>query len=322
VDIGEIPTSAFLIINYGIAFITFPKPGIKICINTRIPVISSLPIFKQIKNYMKGLFTILIFLGFVVQTNAAVDTVNMYSSSMFMYKKCVVITPGNYTTTSAHYPVVYLLHGYGGNYANWVKYVSGLQQLADENQLMIVCPDGNKGSWYYDSPVDLTSMYETHISNEVPRYIDSVYRTIKTRKARAITGLSMGGHGAMFIAFRHAQKFGACGSMSGALMSHTITRGYNINKILGDTIANQSYYQNWSVINLIEKYPTDSLAIIIDCGINDPIYEMTKQVHNKMVQLKIPHDYTIRPGKHDWAYWKNAIQYQLLFFKEYFKNNN
>ncbi len=61
--------------------------------------------------------------------------------------------------------------------------------------MILVCPDGGYNSWYFDSPIDLTSKYETHISNEVVNYIDTNYKTIPDRNHRVITGLSMGGMG-------------------------------------------------------------------------------------------------------------------------------
>jgi S-formylglutathione hydrolase FrmB len=249
---------------------------------------------------------------------AAIDTISIYSNSMFKNVKCVVVTPSDYKRTVSRYPVVYLLHGYSGSYNNWVRQVSDIQNLADENKLMIVCPDGAFSSWYFDSPVDPTMNYETNVAVEIPAYIDSVYRTIRDRKSRAITGLSMGGHGGIFLGFRHANLFGACGSMSGALDVSVITRGYDMEKRLGDTLANKKYYTDFSVINLIEKYPKDSIAIIIDCGAEDRIFHMSKRTHDKMTSLKIPHDYIERPGKHDWDYWRKAVRYQLLFFREFF----
>jgi len=237
---------------------------------------------------------------------------------MFKNVKCVVVTPQNYSQGTHRFPVVYLLHGFSGNYSDWaIK--TDLQKLANENDLLIVCPDAAYSSWYFDSPVDLTMHYETNISEEIPAFIDSRYRTIKDRKGRAITGLSMGGHGGLFVGFRHARDFGACGSMSGALDISRITHGYDVEKRLGDTLANHQTYVDWSVINVIENYPKDSLAIIIDCGTEDDLIEVNRRTHEKMLRFNIPHDYTERPGKHDWNYWTEAIKYQLLFFKEYFR---
>lgn len=250
---------------------------------------------------------------------ASADTLSIYSNSMFKNVKCVVITPYNYKKSGERFPVVYLLHGYSGNYSDWVKKDAELQKLADDDQLMIVCPDGAFSSWYFDSPVDLTMHYETNVAVEIPAYIDSLYRTVKNRKGRAITGLSMGGHGGLFLGFRHAETFGACGSMSGALDISKITSGYDIEKRLGDTLTNRQNYLDWSVINVIEKYPKDSISITFDCGTDDFLIQQNRSTHLKMLQLKIPHDYTERPGKHDWDYWRNSLKYQLLFFKEYFK---
>jgi S-formylglutathione hydrolase FrmB len=74
---------------------------------------------------------------------------------------------------------------------NWIRKVPQLQEMADEHQLIIVCPDGSVNSWYFDSPVDSSYRYETHVGTEVPEYIDANYNTIANRNFRAITGLSM-----------------------------------------------------------------------------------------------------------------------------------
>jgi S-formylglutathione hydrolase FrmB len=255
-----------------------------------------------------------------ILSNASVDTIFIHSKSMNRGIKTIVIKPSSYKKRNL-YPVVYLLHGAGGNSTNWITKVPELQSMADEQNLLLVCPDGSPNSWYFDSPVDSSFRFETHVGIEVPAYIDANYSTIPDREHRAITGLSMGGHGAMFIAFKHAETFGACGSMSGALDIRPIKKSYDIKKLLGDTISNLKYYNDWSVVNLVENNPKDSLAIIMDCGLQDFLYSMSKATHEKLVQLKVPHDYIERPGKHDWAYWRNAVRYQLVFFKEFFKRN-
>lgn len=235
--------------------------------------------------------------------------------------KTVVVKPDNYGNETKKYPTVYLLHGYSGSYSNWIIKVPSIQQWANEFQLIIVCPNGSKSSWYLDSPVDSSFKYETFVGIEVPQYIDEHYKTIADRKARAITGLSMGGYGGLFLGFRHAETFAACGSMSGALNVDELKTRFDIAKRIGDSILNKKYYENLSIVKVIEKYPKDSLQIIFDCGVDDFTLNMNRVVHQKMLQLKISHDYTERQGNHDWAYWGNAIKYQLFFFSEYFKKN-
>ena len=249
---------------------------------------------------------------------ASVDTISIYSNAMHKDFKCVVIKPNAYKKRKNIFPVVYLLHGYGGWYSNWLIRVPDLKDYADQYNLMIVCPDGGQSSWYFDSPVDSTMKYETYIGKEVPEFIDANYRTIKDRTARAITGLSMGGHGALFLAFRHSKTFGACGSMSGGVDLNYSRNKFDIMKRIGDTISHADNWKSYSVINMVEHYPKDSVAIIIDCGVNDIFYSSNHLLHEKMLQLKIPHDYIERPGKHEWPYWRNSIRYHLLFFRDYF----
>jgi len=260
----------------------------------------------------------LIFLSNVLA--GTVDTVTIRSTTMGKNIKCVVIKPDNYQKKDSHFPTVYLLHGYSGSFDNWIKRVPELKKHADTYQTLIVCPDGAYAGWYLDSPVDSAMRYETYIAKEVPAYIEANYRTIKDRKARAITGLSMGGHGGLYLGFRHANFFGACGSMSGALAIEYITNRYQVEKLLGDT-TNKALWRQYSIMGQMEQYPKDSVSIIIDCGTEDFVLEMSRMAHQKMLQLKIPHDYTERPGKHDWNYWATAIEYQLLYFRNYFNKN-
>jgi S-formylglutathione hydrolase FrmB len=233
--------------------------------------------------------------------------------------KAVLIRPDSYKKTKASYPVVYLLHGYDGRYSDWIKKVPELKSYVDQFQIIIVCPDGHKSSWYFDSPIDSTMRYETYVGIEVPAYIDKTYRTLKDRKTRAITGLSMGGHGGIFLGLKHKETFGGIGSMSGGFDLYASRNRYDISKRIGDTV---NYRQNWidySVLGMIEKYKVEDTRIMIDCGVDDFFYPANKLLHEKMVKLKIPHEYIERPGNHSWTYWTNAVKYQLFYFTECFK---
>ncbi len=89
-----------------------------------------------------------------------------------------------------------------------------LTTYADRYNVLIVCPDG-QNSWYLDSPVKPTVRYETFMTAELLPFVDKRYRTQPDRQHRAITGLSMGGHGALFLAMRHRDLYGQAGSLSG-----------------------------------------------------------------------------------------------------------
>jgi S-formylglutathione hydrolase FrmB len=272
---------------------------------------------KQIKKSFFFIFLTSFF--FITLCKAAsVDTILIYSNAMHKEFKCVVIKPDSYKKKKNQFPVVYLLHGFAGDFSNWIKKVPKIKEYADQLQLLIVCPDGGYSSWYFDSPVDSSMRYETYIGIEVPAYIDSHYRTIKDRAARAITGLSMGGHGAFLLAFHHPGFFGACGSMSGEMDLYASRNKFEIIKRLGDTIQFADNWKKYSALGIVDNIPKENLAIIFDCGLSDGFYPGNKQLHEKLLTLKIPHDYIERPGQHDWNYWGNAVEYQLLFFRKYF----
>ncbi len=247
-----------------------------------------------------------------------VDTVSIYSSSMHKYINAVIIKPESYRKKKNSFPVVYLLHGYSGNYSNWITKVPELNKYADTYQTLIVCPDGGFSSWYFDSPIDTAYRYETHVAIEVVNFIDKNYRTIADKNHRAITGLSMGGHGSFFLALRHRKVFGAAGSMSGGVdLKESINR-FDISKRIGDTILHAKEWHDLTVINLIENYTGTGIKIIFDCGDKDIFIEGNRRLHQKMQQLKMPHTYTEGPGQHNWDYWKNSIGMQLYFFDKFF----
>lgn len=284
-------------------------------------MLKNYPVYSIFKPMKKSVLTLCILL-LAIASQAKVDTLTIYSKAMQKNINCVVITPDN-GKANERWPVVYLLHGYSGNYANWIKRVPALQQHANEYQLMIVCPDGGFSSWYFDSPVDKNIRYETHIIKEVIPVIDSNYKTKKEKQYRAITGLSMGGHGGLFLGLRNNNLFGACGSMSGGVDLKSTGYKFDIEKRIGDSTnnTNNKYWKDYSVIDMIDKYKDSGSAMIIDCGTEDFFYKINSNLHKKMLELKIPHEYIERPGKHDWDYWRNAVQYQLLFFSNYFKAN-
>ncbi len=257
----------------------------------------------------------------ITAESATVDTVVIYSQSMHKNVKCVVITPESYSHDTLHYPVVYLLHGWSGNYSSWVTYCPDLLNIIDRNKVITVCPDGDYDSWYFDAPLDPSMKYETNVALEVPAYIDDHYRTIRDRKARAITGLSMGGHGALYLAIKHKDFFGAAGSMSGGVDFRPFPENWGIKKYLGDYASHKDNWDRNVVINLVDSLKNGELKIIFGCGVNDFFINVNRALHQKLLDKKIDHDYVERPGEHNWAYWNNAVQYQFLFFHNFFEAN-
>jgi S-formylglutathione hydrolase FrmB len=257
-----------------------------------------------------------------VAYGAKVDTLQIFSQAMHKSIKCVVVTPDTYYKQKGQqYPVVYLLHGYSGNYADWVRKAAGMPALADAYQCLIVCPDGGFSSWYFDSPADSTIRYETYVGEEIPAYIDKHYRTLADRRFRAITGLSMGGHGALFLAIRHPQTFGAAGSMSGGVDIRPFPKSWEIIKMLGTIEEHPERWNEYTVLTQAAGLKDSVLSLIIDCGVKDFFIDVNRSLHQQLLQQGVAHDYIERPGEHNWPYWTNAVAYQLLFFHRYFEKS-
>jgi len=266
----------------------------------------------------KSIIICIVILFSTVCFASKVDTIKVESKAMHKTIKNVVIVPEDYQASKT-YPVVYLLHGATGDYSDWVLKAPGVKSLADLYRVIIVCPDGGFTSWYFDSPIDSTYKYETFVSSELVNYVDSHYSTIKDKSGRAITGLSMGGHGGLYLSFRHQDIFGAGGSMSGGVDFRPFPKNWDIAKRLGTIEQNPDNWNNNTIVNMVGLLQNSKLKIIIDCGVNDFFYTVNMDLHKRLLDAKYPHDYIERPGVHNWPYWANAVKYQFLFFNEFFE---
>lgn len=261
-------------------------------------------------------FIVIFLIPFFVFASTA-DTIMVYSKSMDKLIPNIVVLPESYAPTQ-QYPTLYLLHGADGDYTDWLSLVPQIKDYADLYNILIVCPDGASTSWYFDSPIDESFKYETYISQELTKFIDDNYNTISHKSARAITGLSMGGHGAFYLAFKHQDLWGAAGSMSGGVDIRPFPNNWDLPKRLGTYENYKDFWEQNTVINLVHKLRGGDLKLIFDCGVDDFFYDVNNALHKKLMEENIPHDYIQRPGGHSWDYWASALKYQLLFFKDFF----
>jgi S-formylglutathione hydrolase FrmB len=275
---------------------------------------------------MKKLFTaICIFILVLLRMQAiagSVDTILIQSNYLKKATKFVVIQPSHQSQQNnpqERYPVVYLLNGYDGNYAQWTKTAPQLAKTADDLKMIFVYPDGGKSSWYFDSPTDSSMQYESYIIKELVPYVDAHFPTKANPKSRAITGLSMGGHGGLYLAIRHSDVFGAAGSTSGGFDFRPFPKSWNLPNILGEYETNQARWYDYTVMRQVELLTNKQLAIIFDCGVDDTFINVNRALHEKLLQLKIDHDYIERSGGHNHDYWRSSIDFQMLFFHQFFQ---
>ncbi len=247
------------------------------------------------------------------------DTLLVFSGKMGREIKNTVILPARYFAQgdTTHYPVVYLLHGAGGCYKDWPR-VKSLPALASEYGMIIVCPDG-QDSWYFDSPIDPTMQFETYITTELRQAVDNSYRTRHDRHGRAITGLSMGGHGALWLAWRHPDLYGACGSMSGGVDFTPWPRSWHLPDRLGPYAGNEALWRAHTVASLVPTLVDNRQQIIIDDGDADFFYDVNIALHEALTARGIAHKFDILPGAHTWDYWARSVVLHLAFFDQCFK---
>ena len=121
-------------------------------------------------------FLAMIFLG-IEGYSATVDSIDIASTTMNKTYKAAVVLPESYQKNKSAYPVLYLLHGGGGHFRDWLTQTPDkmlVKNLADEFNLIIVMPEGETFSWYLNSPLNKESQFETYITQEVINKIDAM----------------------------------------------------------------------------------------------------------------------------------------------------
>lgn len=265
---------------------------------------------------MKRYIVFLLLLVALGARAATVDTLNVPATFIPGPMKVVVVKPDAAAAQAC--PVVYILHGHGGDYRAWInKTRPDLPALADRYGMIFVMPDG-RNSWYWDSPERPDMQMESFFTHELVPYIDANYPTMAEPSKRAITGLSMGGHGALWLAMRHPDIWGSAGSMSGGVDIRPFPKSWNMPDWLGARDANPQRWEDHTVINLVPTLKPGQLNITFDCGVDDFFAGVNRDLHARLLEAGIPHDYTERPGKHTHAYWANSLPYHLLFFSDCF----
>lgn len=223
-----------------------------------------------------------------------------------------VYKPENYTSKQK-YPLVYLLHGHGGDYKSWSQ-ITDLQKLADEYQFLIVCPDGLKKSWYINSPNQDSTQYESFFVKELIPLIARKYAENPSKIF--ITGNSMGGYGAMWLFIKHSNLFLSAGSTSGVLNLRYSANKKTLTYLLGDYSDENALFDDYSPINLLKNIDGTKKEVIFDCGTEDYLYVTSQQFKQKCDELKIKATYSAQPGAHTNEYWSKSILLHFKFFAE------
>lgn len=230
--------------------------------------------------------------------------------------KTLVFIPQKQAQPAAGYPLVYLLHGYSGSSADWNSHTS-IQDFADRYGFVIVCPDGYYNAWYVNSPFVAENQYVSFFKNDLIPIVHQKYKIDSS--AIFITGLSMGGHGAINFFIDNQQYFLSAGSMSGIMDITAFPGKWEISKLLGDYEVNRKNWEAYSCVKKLNLLKTSKKTFLIDCGTEDFAYPVNKNLKKAADSLGLEYSYICRPGKHDWDYWVKSLPIHLDFFKALIK---
>jgi S-formylglutathione hydrolase FrmB len=176
---------------------------------------------------------------------------------------------------------------------------------------------GGFNTWYFDSPVNPEVKWQQFLTKELIPFVDASYRTIAKREGRAITGLSMGGHGSFYTAFRHPELFIAAGSTSGGVDFRPWPDNWDIAAMLGKKSEHEKNWDEGVVINNLNALPKAKMALYFDCGVNDFFLEVNRTLDKKMTDMKIVHSYEEFPGGHTQDYWGRSLPKHVEFFSKH-----
>ena len=222
-----------------------------------------------------------------------------------------VFYPNNQITNDK-LPLVILLHGWSADYKQWSTEVD-LQEFANKYSFVIACPDGFYDSWYINNPYKNDLMFEDFFIQDFLPYISKKYNV--DDKNIFISGLSMGGHGAMTLMLKHPDIFKSAGSTSGVLDLTMFPDRWTIKEGIGNYQDSPEIWKNNSAYYLLESIEGTDKEIIFDCGTEDFVYITNFRFFEKTIDLKIKATFISQPGKHTHAYWQKAIPHHFDFFK-------
>jgi len=240
---------------------------------------------------------------------------------------CVLLPPSYDTEKTRRYPILYLLHGLGDN-EQMLIHSGGMnlvEDLWEQNQLgefLVVTPAG--GASFYINSHDGMRRYEDFFLQDFMPGIEKRYRALTQRKSRGIAGISMGGYGALHIAFRHPQLFGAVGAHSAALIekmpniSARDSRQIGRLRVLGDAFGSPfdpTFWNQNDPVTIVRTANLAGLKIYFDCGSEDEYgFDAGAEALDKLLMSRhIPHEFHLYPGGHNWIYFAEHLPALLEF---------
>lgn len=243
---------------------------------------------------------------------------------------CVMLPSDYESNLKTKYPILYFLHGLGENEQTLLQsggwgLVEDLRRDHKVGEFLMVAPEG-RGSFFINS-ADGHDRYGDFFLTEFLPFIETKYPVVRERQSRGITGLSMGGYGALRFAFAHPELFGSVSAQSPALMTESpreldgdLRDAGPLAKLLGNVFGNPINVAHWNQNNpfLLARKNQAQLrtqAIYINCGQQDEygFAASAEQMHKQLLAEKVRHEFHLYPGGHNAEYFLSHLGETIEF---------
>ncbi|MFY9609644.1 MAG: alpha/beta hydrolase-fold protein [Blastocatellia bacterium] len=277
--------------------------------------------------------------GPALPADPSVQYASLQSGALGKELKFAIQFPPSYERdTRRRYPVLYFLHGMFGNEGEFQRrgVAAAVAKLRDEGtigEFIIVAPAG-ENSFYLNGKNGVR--YEDAIIKDLIPHVEKTYRAIGTRDGRAIQGISMGGWGALMLAFKHPEMFSTVTTHSAALFtdlpqpSGTDRRSVFMLRLIGNifgTPPDEGFFKSVNPVYIAEanaaSIKKSGIKVYFDCGAQDRygFQESNTQFDERLTRLGIGHEFHLYPGNHGWEYMISVADHSYTFLWKNFKTD-
>lgn len=270
---------------------------------------------------------------------ADVQYASLQSPSLERELKYAVQLPPSYEReTKRRYPVLYFLHGMNGNEREFerrgvAEAVAKMRSEGKIGEFIIVAPAG-ENSFYLNAKNGVR--YEDAVIKDLIPHIEKTFRVVSNRDNRAIQGLSMGGYGALMLAFKHPEMFSSVTAHSSALFvelpspTGSDRRSQFMSRLIGNMYGNPPDVEYFKANNPIDLAGTNAAAIkksglkvYFDVGEQDRygFQPSNKTLDEQLTKVGVAHEYHVFPGGHGWEYMLSVANNSYAFLWKNFKVN-
>jgi S-formylglutathione hydrolase FrmB len=242
----------------------------------------------------------------------ALCDVHWFSSVLQKHVGTYVILP---ETGKPPFATYYLLHGLSDDYTGWVRRTR-IETYVRDLPLIVVMPDGFRGFYadHAEGPA-----YAKYVAEELVDFVERNFPAKRTRAARCIGGLSMGGYGALRLALAYPDRYASANSHSGALLYGARNGARDPSplspveqrQIFGTSPRGSSH--DLLALAARAKRAGRLPKLMLDCGTEDHLLGDSRMVRDRLEKLGVAHEYAEHPGGHDWDYWNAHIRDALAF---------